>query len=806
MNTNHVKGPTAHLSGHQLQEPANLLVSVAVLLAAIAGALSSDLARAQDVSKLQEPPAWAQAIDMSQGEVDGKQGIGIWPISSLETHDLVGPQGLTVHLLPAGDPGRTLVFPAGAWILPPPGRYRYWLEGTVAGQTWMSPSMSTVSVAHRPFTGRSRGSMRLVKPAGTVALDPRWTLSESQELRLLHTESHRRHGFLSREMARKVPAGRTHAGALMPEGTVLAALYDQEGEEYIALSKPLRVGRDQVILWNPEPPEATTDVLVVLNRPTSCFKGGPEEADVELALRLADGTLLEPDVEVPSAGRIFGQWYGLDAGQAATLEVRSTSVFLDPLEIALRPARVEHAVADLHPLPSLEVEIDTPAELASQEGLLLQAFNLDGELVRQLQAKGDARDLRLDSLPVDTSAIRLEIPPWSFVEDVSFEDRTDQRVVFRPRVHVVSGTVSSGEERPPAVVSFVVSRDARNGRANEIMAETDDEGRYEVILFRPGDYSVRITQPHRPGLPFRDYVQIPDQLYVELDFQLPHNRVHIRAIDERSGDGVPGARVTANNFFPSESESESVETLVADTPYDAVMQKGETDDEGWLAFPPLRQGRVELVVRADGYKMVSREFDVSANERPREIVVPLLSAGSHTILRLNGPDGQPVAGAELVGLDTHSIRPEWRGTTDREGDCEIPEHLVGSLVLVRAPTAAFLVRPWTPHDASRDATTWQLRPAAPRLEVDIHRPWGDPASEANIAIWQDGKLLSGSVLQWLTGHSSSDRYGKWRASNLPPGPLSMVARVGGDPSALPPAVATNISFPWQTDPVVVTLE
>ncbi len=783
-----------------------LLATLIVGLATIAGIFPSCLARAQEVPELQEPPAWARAIDMSQGEVDGKHGIGIWPISSLETHDLVGPEGLTVHFMPAGNPDdQVLVFPAGTWILPPQGRYRYWLEGKVAGQAWMSPTPSSASIAHQPFTGRTRGLMRLVKPAGTVALAPGWNLSENQELRLLHTESHLRDGSLFTEMARRVPADLANVQALMPEGTVLAAIYDKKAEKYLALSKPLRVSREEVIFWQPEPPEETTDLIVVLNRPTSCFAAGPEGDDVELALRLADGTLLEPDVKVPSSGRVFGQWYGLE-GQSAFLEVRSKSVFLEELEFVLRPGRVENVVADLHPLPSLEVEIDLPAELTSVEGLLLQAFNVEGDLVRQLKAKGDARDLKLKSLPVDTNAIRLEIPPWSFMEAVSFEDRTDQHVVFRPRAHVVSGRIYSGEDPSRAVVSFVVSRDARNGKANHVVAETDEEGRYEAILFRPDHYSVRITQPLRPGLPFRQYVYIPDQLYVEHDFQLPHNLVHIRAIDERSGDGISGARVTANNSFPMEIEPGAVETPLAERPHNSVMQKGETDDDGWLALPPLRPGKVELVVRASGYKMADRKFDVSADERPREIVVPLVSAGNQTTLNLIGPDGQPVAGAELIGLGAHSDHPEWRGTTDREGDCEIPEHLVGSLLLVRAPTAAFLVSPWTIEHASQDTTTWQLRPAAPPLEVNIHRPWGDPASRAKIAIWQDGRLLSGSILRWLTGFSNSDRYGKWRVSNLPQGPLSVVARVANDPSSLPPAVATNISFPWRTDPVVVTIE
>lgn len=391
-------------------------------------------------------------------------------------------------------------------------------------------------------------------------------------------------------MARRVPAGTTDVRALMPEGTELAAIYDKKAEEYLALSKPLRVSRQQVISWYPEPPEETTDLLVVLNRPTSCFAGGTEEDDVELALRLAPTERCwsrtsrfhpPPDRDDPGAGRVFGQWYGLD-GQSVILEVRSKSVFLETLEFALRPGRVENVVADLHPLPSLDVEIDTPSELASEEGLLLQAFNAEGDLVRQLQAKGDARDLELKSMPVDTNAIRLEIPPWSFEETVSFEDRTDQRVVFAPRAHVVSGRIYSGEDHSPAVVSFEVSRDARNGRVNDVVAETDEEGRYEVILFRPDQYSVSITQPLRPGLPFREYVYVPDQLYVELDFQLPHNRVDIRAIDEQSGDGVAGARVTANNSFPVEIEPGSIKTPSAERPHNAVMQKARrTTTAGW---------------------------------------------------------------------------------------------------------------------------------------------------------------------------------------------------------------------------------
>lgn len=77
---------------------------------------------------------------------------------------------------------------------------------------------------------------------------------------------------------------------------------------------------------------------------------------------------------------------------------------------------------------------------------------------------------------------------------MDLRDGLDHTVTFAPRPIVLEGTVYFGDRPHPATVVF-----ATNRAQDELQVETDEEGRYETVLFRPGTYLIRVQLAGRDG-------------------------------------------------------------------------------------------------------------------------------------------------------------------------------------------------------------------------------------------------------------------------------------------------------------------
>lgn len=699
--------------------------------------------------------------------------------------ELLDPSGMEAHLVPMADLDREVVFPCGEWVLPEAGEYRFWLEG--AG--WISTSHGILGYSAPPFAGRGSVTVRTVVPSGRVALEPATALGASDELRLLHLESHNRLDSPQPEMSRRFRGELPAEGLAMPAGPVLAAVYDRDRGEYEWVSRPIDLAVGSTAAVAQRIPRVGSDVVVILDRPKAAVAF--EEYDVTPSLSLADGALRQPDVLIPTAERLYAVWYEVE-GRLATLAVDSASTFLPEQEIPLRAGRVESFRGVLRPLPGLTVRLDLPPELSMGEEPFVELSTFPERVHLQRHALSAAEDrVVFDGVPARRVEVAVDLPPWRFMERVDLGDGLDREVWVRPRPVEVSGTVHRGDRPHPAEVTFSLwTGDERYLHR----VETDDEGRYRTWLYRPST----VAWVELRGVDTRPWVEMLSASFEQdtvLDFVVPGNDWTVQVTDTETGEPLAGAEV----------RYVSVQGV---PPKDLGRQSGRvtTDGEGSAALPPLAPGEVWLTAFADGYRtpdLLKLAVEESDPGRQVEIALQPDEPESSGRLVIKLPDGRPAAGAELVAVPRlgADAEPAWSGSADALGAVELPDRLLDHVLVVRHPEVAFLARPWS-GASSVAGETWSLPAVAAPLTVRLRRSWGDPAPWARVAVEVGDALLSGGMLRWAAGSSSADDTGTWRATGLPAGqPVAVVAwmpaeDVPRDPVALLASFATRIPYPW----------
>lgn len=726
--------------------------------------------------------AQVATLDPKQGEVDGKAALAMWASPEGSREGPLNATGMTAHLVPVADPDLELVFPCGAWISPPAGEYRFWLEGN----GYISPAHGVMGYSAPPFRGRGSITVRTVVPAGWVEPGSAVSIGSDQELRLLHLESHDRLGSPQPEMSRRVRAG-AERRVLMPAGPVLVGLFDRTEREYRWLTGPVNVPPGGIAVIEPPAPGAGTAVLAILDRPKVALSF--EEYDAEAVLIDSDGEALKPTLLVPTAERLYTVWYGVE-GRNAALEIRSPTVFLPRQEIALRAGKVETHRGSLRPLPRLTVQVDIAGDLASREDGKIELLTYpERASVASRPLPSGGGTVALERVPARPLEVVLDLPPWRFAVRPDLSDGLDQEVEIRPEAVRVSGTVYRGHRPHPAVVAF---RFWTGGEKYLHRVRTDDSGRYDTLLFQPSAVAI-VELDEEPGPPF---VQMLDETFTRdtvLDFHLPGNAFSVQVVDGETSAGVAGAQVryVSRRGAPGEETGKEVGHRV-------------TDGEGRAALPPIPPGELWLTASAAGYQNTEfLKLPVSQDDPGREIELILEPAGEEPgRLTLRLPSGGPAAGAEAVAVND-SDAAVWRGQADPNGVLEVPSWIEGRLMMVKSSLAGGLARPWRGGEAE-----WALPQPGPPLAVRVQRSWGDPAPWAPIAVEVGDRIFTGSLLQWLFGASATDARGLWQAVGLPAVPVRVVAWMPVDDSLRDP-VALLGSFgvtavpPW---PGVIELE
>jgi hypothetical protein len=713
-------------------------------------------------------------IDTKGSVIDGIAAVAFWP--ALEGRVPSDPRGCTVHLVPEPDPDREIVQPCGTWFLLARERtkYAWWLEGP----GWISPRTLVMHYAQVPAEGReSRAAVAPVVAAGVVFLPGETRTPAKWSLRLLSADG---------VFQRRVRPEQALAGVAMPAGRVLAAIHDDDTGEYTALGRPTLLTANGRVAVTPRPPAPpNTDVLVVLERPRLVAP----DADEVAGAFVTPGARIRPDVVVRHPERVFLFWFAL-AEKAGRVEVTSASVWAKPPELRLRPGAVEVQEARLRVKPSLRVSVLLPSVLADKPVTVsVEAFDNPMSIAERTLGR-DETAVELRALPPDRLHLVVHAGSWEFLQEVDLSGGDDMEVSVEPKPLYVRGTVTRGNEGTPATVRF------RAGRGDQwAEAVADSAGRYEIALFKPGRYFIEVLAPGAAG-PFFLMPLAKVDADRELDIRLPVGTVRVTVRDAETRLPVPGAAITVTN-----AASDGVKTV------DSV----HGDERGQASLPPQRPGTFALHVSADAYE----DSDIAAQSVPetedvREVEVALRARRDSLKVDVWLPDGTPAGGAAAWLTAAPESVPEFTGACDAAGHCIVPRK-VGLLLFVRHPQAGFAVAPLTEPPGDRSLQV-QLTPSAPPLVVHAIKSSGEGAAFARVAVWVGELRLSGPLLQWLTGAPpAASREGFWHASNLPAGPIAVLAWSPG--SGLEGAIAGGafdsqrvpVVYPWAGAVFVTTL-
>jgi hypothetical protein len=543
----------------------------------------------------------------------------------------------------------------------------------------------------------------------------------------------------------------------MPAGQVVAGLFDTQRQEYLGLTRPVAVTAGKVTAVRPRAPEQGTHLVALLERPF--VLDSFEKDDVRPMLRFPGGTARDPDVLVPAADRIYALWYDLPAGRAS-LGIVSRHVDLPPVDVLLRRRAIERLTVPMRKLPALEVTLELPDEFPRRDATLDVTTVEGGRAIAEAPV-GEGAIVAFESVPAELVYVTLRSTVGVLRARADLRDGLDGKALITVRPIELRGTVYRGRTPHPARIEFHVG-----GPPGGVKVETDEEGRYETVLYRSAA-ATRVYLAGTGGPPFMEMLDKPVTDSGILDFHLPSTSGSVRVVDRDTEQPIVGARVVISSRW---KKGEGTKAFSVDA---------STNAAGIAELPPVHPGEVEVRATAKEYvpsDPVPLDVAEGDSELP-EITIRLGRQGETEGLRLVLAGGGEAGGAELVATTSlAAFEPLWSGSADGAGRVEVPRRLDGSYLLVRHPAAGFDLRRWQATEGAEEAV-WNLPPLPPSpLVVRVVGAGGQPVPWAYVSLWHHGLRLEGPTLGWLTGvPPGTNADGLWRAPNVPAGQLQLLA-------------------------------
>jgi hypothetical protein len=715
--------------------------------------------------------------DPSTGVINGRMALMFWPANDTpggKADTYLPVDDCRVVLAPWTDFTAERSYPCGEWFQPANGRYQAWLE---IGQDRISRMAGTINYGAEPFKGFGQQVVMPMGAGGRIALAPDVKLAAGGEVSLINFDSCCK-TVLSVPFTRRLADGALlHDGVMMPVGRVFAGIFDRRTREAIAIAKPVMVDTGKSITAAPRPPaDGLSDVFISLGRPR--LRQSREEDVVELTL---NGK--KPEMHFDGDDRIYAAWFGVKIG-SASLAVSSRTLHLDARTLTLRSGKVTTVREELKTLPSVRVSVLTPADAFGDELPHVDVMPPSSTQPIRTAPIRAGEETVLDALPVGPLDVVLRVGSFRLRQSIELTAGMDENVIFDPHPIVVTGEVFYGREHAArAEVAF-------EGDDGFVKTITDAEGRYRLTLWRADDaHTAHITIPGRTGPPFVDgFLSINDTR--TLDFRVPRTSYTVSVLDAMTGRGISGAAVGAKNIFLRSAEEGDM----------TLLQRAISDGDGVAHLAPMRDGKIEIQIHADGYRDPEKvRAVVAGSEDSQAFEVRLEPVGDTVAVQLRMSDGREASLSELRAVRIpHGLeQPLWYGQSDERGIARIPRSVDGATLLIRAPDAASAVRTFN-ADATEDIV---LAPAGAPIRVSA-------PSRTRIALWIDGVRVTGPAVTFLTwSGEASDAEGTWSAKNLPAQPLRLLAwrrtPVQEIASGLRDASATTIPYPW---PSVVTLD
>lgn len=705
--------------------------------------------------------------------------------------EFLPPQDLVARLVRDEGDGSEIAQPVGVFFQPPPGLYRFWIEGP--GR--ISPFASRLPRVGELPTGMALVGTAPVATAGTVRIPgAAETSAEERFVSLLPIRRFSEGGTSRLALLRTVRVAKGPQDVQVPIGEVVGATWDRKTPGISRITRPLRVAAGSPVPLALESPSDKTQLVLRARRGPDPAR---EEAELDETMKLfVDGKEIPPRATASASDSFFAFWYDLAPG-VADLEVEWRGRFLDRA-LDLPPTEVVTVDGDLRPRPNLTIDLALPSPLRAESLLLRIHSQRTDRLVHSEKIRPGTTRRILNRLPAIPLRAELVTPFGAVTRAVDLTAGGDGYVLLEPELTTVFGVVRRGGEPHRATVQFTTTRGAQRGTS------TDEVGRYEVVAVEPL-VAVKVNLVDVGQAPWMDYFTAPLAETTELDFDLPATDHRLRVFDRTTGEGIEGARlIYRNSYTPEPRPQGEREPAQAGRPARTVAQTITTDTEGVAHLPPLRVGSLQIRASADGFKVLRDPLEVQVPdlETSLSLEIGLDPISEGPVLRVLLPGGLPASEAEFQVLDSLQTGTALaRGTLALDGTAVLPEGCTTGILVVRHPAAGSSARPWS-APAGSEASPVVLPPssAIPLRVVPVRGAGADPEFRAEVAVASEAGWVSGGALRWLFG-ATRDGRGGVVLSSLPAGPVRLLAfspersqdaRVG----ALD-GVAATVPWPWQ---------
>ncbi len=567
---------------------------------------------------------------------------------------------------------------------------------------------------------------------------------------------------------------------LIPRGTLILLSRD-ENDNLLAVSRPLEI-RDSPTEVVRTAVAAEGTVYVELSWPDS---DAPDNLKMSIDV---GGHVIEPSLTLRRLGGVTGVWFGVTA-RAATLEVRGTTLWNKPVELAIRPRQVTEVRSRLQPLPAITVMTEAASEeisaIVAKGRLLLQ--DAEGKRTLREVAMTRTNERHVVGLEPAIYTVRLELADWTLTRRADLTDGENARVVFDVRPLTINGAITRGGKPLRA-------RIAVRGGVNEAAAVTDALGQYTLLVWQQGRYQAEISAVDSPAAPHIEMVNLQEDR--TLDWDLPSNEYVIRVVEASSRKPIAGSQVSVSTtWHDGAGERQSMRTLTA-------------DGDGVVTLPPLYPGSLTLIPSASGYDVGSpTTIPIPKGRRDRTTLTLELQRekpGARHMIRL--ADGAPAVGAEVLGLASIQKNAVWRGVVDETGAVSIPAGI--PILAVRHPRAAIMVY----AAPGEDVLPWTLPPPAPPLTIHAVNRQDQEVRGAPVTLWLNGFRVSGPFLGYLTSSVPlTDGNGVWIGRNLPAQAIQVLLVAPSVGFAISEGgsydrMASTLQFPWRAVETVRVIE
>ncbi len=418
-------------------------------------------------------------------------------------------------------------------------------------------------------------------------------------------------------------------------GVLVVVVFDSSSRPLGLMKLQPRVGEKITVKELPTPERSRGQLGLTLSYPSKDDPAGALH-DIRLEL-LTSERRLPADAVVDANGSLRAFWFAAPSGDATVGLASKIWAPERPLVVSVperhaalpsavgllrRPTlRVRLAGGDRLPKGGVSVEVFA---CDKQKEFVSSAPHLDRCETPVARTEPADREFTFTGLLPGTFAYRWRKESLSAAGWIEVPDFSDVEKQIDVEVFEVSGRV---ERHGDGVAAHLVFESPSSSARAE--ADTDEQGRYRVVVAEKSRYAVRIRT--EGFLDFPAAIDVAGDTH--RDFELPANRYVVRV--QSAEDGKPLAKARVDYEVGSASWNSRNDPLSA---------KGFTGEDGSLELPPVPEGQLKVTVRIVGYRPgEAPPVRVESTSEGGDIFVSLKKSPSVAI-RLVEPEGVPARG------------------------------------------------------------------------------------------------------------------------------------------------------------------